>query len=194
MDDPFTAIYAVRSGCIKSYTTDLRGHEHVHGFHLPGELLGFDAAYPEKHHFSALILKAASVCIVPYRDIAALSGKIPALQTQLLALMSREFSRQQMCVEGSDATQRTAIFLLDMKARLRRQYYVDDEFELPMSHENIASYLRFSPETLSRVISKLQRATIIHVDRRHVRLLDVAGLRLAAKGLHLEQKRAPRLI
>lgn len=185
-DDPFTAIYAVNSGCIKSYTTDLQGREHVRDFHLPGELLGFDAAYPERHHFNALVIKAASVCIVPYQDIAALSRQIPGLQTPILALMSRSFSRQQLCVEGSDATQQTAIFLFDLEARLRRGYGADYEFDLPMSHESIANYLRFSPETMSRVMSKLQRAGAIRVNRSHIRLLDVARLNLIAQGARLD--------
>ena len=65
IDDLFTAIYAVNRGCIKSYTTDFQGREHVRGFHLPGELLGFDAAYPERHKFNAVVIRTASVCIIP---------------------------------------------------------------------------------------------------------------------------------
>lgn len=187
-DDRFTAIYAVNSGCIESYTTDLQGREHVRDFHLPGELLGFDAAYPERHHFNAKVIKAASVCIVPYRDIAALSREIPGLQTPILALMSRNFSRQQLCIEGSDATQQIAIFLFDLEARLRWGYSADYEFDLPMSHESIANYLRFSPETMSRGLSKLQQVGAIRVNRRHIRLLDVACLKLIAQGAKPEQK------
>lgn len=184
--DPFTAIYAVNSGCIKSYTTDPQGGEHVRDFHLPGELLGFDAAYPDRHRFNALIIKPASVCIIPYRDIAVLSRQIPGLQTPILALMSRFFSRQQLCVEGSDATQQVAILLFDLEARLRRGYGADDEFDLPMSHESIANYLRISPETMSRVISKLQEAGAITVNRGHIRLLDVACLNRIVQGAQLE--------
>ena len=184
-DDSFTAIYAVNSGCIKSYTTDLQGREHVRDFHLPGELLGFDAAYPERHHFNAVIIKAASVCIIPYRDIAELSRQIPDLQTPILALMSRDFSRQQQCVEGSDATQQIAIFLFDLEARLRRGYGTDYTLELPMSHESIASYLRFSPETMSRGLSKLQELGAIRVNRSHIRLLDIVCLNLIAQGAQL---------
>jgi len=176
VDDPFTALYAVRNGCIKSYTLDLQGHEHVRDFHLPGELLGFDAVYPERHHFNALVLKAASLCVIPYRDIAGLSRQIPGLQTRILALMSRDFARQQKCVEGLDATQQFAIFVFDVEARLQRENDVEYEFDLPMSHESIANYLRFSPETISRVISRLQQAGVIQVDREHVRILDVARL------------------
>jgi CRP/FNR family transcriptional regulator len=190
-DDPFTAIYAVRSGCIKSYTTDREGHELVRDFHLPGELLGFDAVYPERHHFSALLLKTASLCIIPYRDIAELSRQFPGLQTRILALMSRDFARQQLFAEGADATQQIAIFLFDVEARLRRQSPVEYQFDLPMSHENIANYLRFSPETVSRVMSKLQQAGVIHVDREHIRLLDVARMGRIAQGAPLEQRSAP---
>ena len=190
IDDPFTALYAVRSGCIKSYTLDLQGHEHVRDFHLPGELVGFDAVYPERHHFNALILKSASLCIIPYRDIAGLSRQIPGLQTRILALMSKDFARQQKCAEGFDATQQIAIFLFDVEARLRREFEVEPEFELPMSHENIANYLRFSPETISRVISRLQRAGVIHVDRAHVQILDAARLGMIAQGADLNKKSA----
>jgi len=73
-DDPFTAIYAVRSGCIKTYATDLSGHEHVHDFHLPGELLGFDAVYPKRHLFNALILKRPGV----HCFLSGYSGAVPA--------------------------------------------------------------------------------------------------------------------
>lgn len=187
-DDPFTAIYAVQSGCIKSYTTDRQGHEMVRDFHLPGELLGFDAVYPERHHFNALILKAASLCIIPYRDIATLSRQVPGLQTQILALMSHAFSRQQLCAAGFDAMQQIAIFLFDIKRRLRRQSPVEYEFDLPMSHENIAHYLRLSPETVSRIISKLQQAGVIQVTRAHIRFLDVARLERIAEGASLHAK------
>ena len=180
--DRFTAIYAVRSGCIKSYTTDMNGHEQIRDFHLPGELLGFDAVYPERHRFSAMVLKPASVCVVPYTDIAELSGEFPGLQSQILALVSRDFSRQQICVEGFDAKQQVAIFLFDIEGRLRRHYNAGHEFDLPMSHEDIANYLRLSPETVSRRITKLQEAGVIDAHGKHIRILDIAGLGQIAQG------------
>jgi len=183
---PFTASNAVRRGCIKSYTLDLQGNELVRDFHLAGELLGFDAVYPERHHFNALVLKEASLCIIPYRDIAELSRRFPGLQTRILALMSRDFSRQQLCAEGCDAAQQVAIFLFDIAARLRRQMPVEYDFDLPVSRENIANYLRISPETLSRVMSKLQRAGLLSANRTHIRFLDVARLGLIATGAHLK--------
>jgi CRP/FNR family transcriptional regulator len=181
--DPFTAIYAVRSGCIKSYTLDAGGHELVHGFHLRGELLGFDAVYPDRHRCNALILESSSVCVIPYQDIAQLSIKFPSLQSQVLRLMSREFSRQLLFAEGSGATQRIAIFLMDMHARLHQPDLPEYEFRLPMSREDIANYLGITAETLSRLLAKLQKRGLIVADRRDIRLADPIRLDLIAQGI-----------
>lgn len=185
--DPFTAVFAVRTGCVKTYTGDSNGHETVHGFHLPGELLGFDAVHPERHRVNALLIKDTAFCIVAYKDIAELSVDYPGLQNRVLALMSRDFSRQQLLAAGANATQRTAIFFFDLETRLRRHRYADFEFTLPMSREDIASYLQIRPETLSRVMSKLQQSHAIGVNGRRIRLQDIARLGLMAQGVHQDQ-------
>jgi len=41
--DELTSIYAIRSGTIKSYTISETGEEQITSFHLPGDLVGFDA-------------------------------------------------------------------------------------------------------------------------------------------------------
>lgn len=181
-NDPFTAIHAVRSGCIKTYSSDQCGHEYVHGFHLVGELLGFDAVYPETHQFNAQLLEDTLVCTIPYRDIADLGRQLPGLESHLLTLVSREFSHHLMLARGCGATERVTVFLCDIERRLRRTQLSNFEFDLPMSREDIASYSRCSPETLSRILSKLQHSRIIAVDRRHFRFLDVSRLNRIAQG------------
>ena len=81
--DPFTAIYGVRRGCIKSYSVDAGGNELVHGFHLRGEVFGFDAVYPDCHRCNALILESSSLCVIPYRDIARLSAEFQILHDRV---------------------------------------------------------------------------------------------------------------
>jgi len=182
-DDRFTAIYALRSGCIKSFSLDAGGHEIVHAFHFRGELLGFDAVYPDTHRCNALILETSSVCVIPYRDIVNLSADFPRLHRQVLRLMSREFSKQLMYGEGSGAIQRTAAFLLNVYERLSRPGADEIDFRLPMSREDISNYLGVSPETLSRLLAKLSRKGLIDVDRRQIRLKDPLRLNLIAEGV-----------
>ena len=181
--DPFTAIYALRSGCIKSYSIDAGGHELVHGFHLRGEVLGFDAVYPDRHRCNALVLETSSLCVIPYRDIARLSIEFQSLHDQVLRLMGREFSRQLTFAEGFGATQRIAKFLLDMRTRLHRAGASEYEFTLPMSREDISNYLGITAETLSRLFAKLQKNGLIAVDRRHIFLADPIRLDLIAQGI-----------
>ena len=188
--DRFTAIYAVRSGCIKSYSIDAGGNELVHGFHLRGELLGFDAVDPDRHRCNAVILESSSVCVISYRDIVRLSVEFHSLHSQVLRLMSRAFSKQLVLGEGSDATQQVAAFLLDIYTRLHQPGSAEYAFRLPMSREDISYYLGISPETLSRLIAKLQRKGLINVNRRHIRLADPIRLDLIAQGIHLRQKSA----
>ena len=182
--DQFTAIYAVRTGCIKSYRLDAGGHERVLGFHVRGELLGFDAVHPDHHRCNALVLEPGSVCVIPYQDIVRLSLEFHSLQTQVMRLMSREFSKQLMFAEGSVALQRIAVFLMDMQTRLHQPGAAQDEFKLPMSREDISNYLGITAETLSRLIVKLQKKGLIYANRRYIRLLDRVGLDQISQGIN----------
>lgn len=181
--DQFTAIYAVRTGCIKSYSLDAGGHELVHGFHLRGELLGFDAVYPDRHRCNAEILERSFVCVVPFHDIDRLSADIKSLHGQIWQLMSRAFADQLMHGEGVNASQRIAAFLIDIHSRLCNSNTAEYIFRLPMPREDIASYLGISPETLSRLLAKFRQQRLIDVDRRRIRLVDSKRLHLTAQGV-----------
>ncbi len=45
-----------------------------------------------------------------------------------------------------------------------------------MSRQDIANYLRLAPETVSRILARFQKDGLVKADRRHVALLDPAGL------------------
>lgn len=181
--DRFTAIYALRSGSAKTFTLDAGGRELVHGFHLPGELLGFDAVWPDHHRCNAIVLESCFACAVAYADIERFGKDFPGLENHVMKLMSREFARQLTYGEGFDASQRLAAFLLNIRGRLHRQRNIGYEFVLPMSREDIASYIGITPETLSRLIAKFRRRQLIDARRRYIRLLDPQRLDLIAQGV-----------
>ena len=59
--DTLTSIYAIRSGTIKSYTISETGEEQITSFHLPGDLVGFDAIMNMTHPSFAQALETAMV-------------------------------------------------------------------------------------------------------------------------------------
>jgi CRP/FNR family transcriptional regulator len=64
-----------------------------------------------------------------------------------------------------------------------RRGYSQSDFHLRMTREEIGSYLGLKLETVSRLFSQFQAQSLIDVQQKHVRILDIAGLEqvLAAK-------------
>ena len=50
-----------------------------------------------------------------------------------------------------------------------------------MSRRDIASYLRLATETVSRVLARFQKAGVVKVDRKQVRISDMDELRAIAR-------------
>ena len=177
--DPFRSIFALQSGTCKSYVVDNEGREHILSFHFGGEIMGLDAIYLGRHPSSCVALSASRVCILPYTTLCSLARQIPALQMQLLQLCSREILCNSALVGDFSAEERLATFLVMAAARQRDPQSTD--LDLAMTRQDIANYLRLAPETLSRILARLQKSGLVSADRKHITLLDVDGLtKLAA--------------
>lgn len=174
--DNFQAIYAVRSGCFKTYMNDDTGREQVMGFHLPGELMGLGAIYPDYYPLNAVALDTATVCRFPYSDLVDLAAQVPSLQHQLLRLMSKDIAGSQALSGDFTAEERLAAFLMSLSRRLQLRGYSALEFILAMTRRDIANYLRLATETVSRTLAQFQEDGLIAVSRRELRILDPVRL------------------
>lgn len=191
LGDPFQSLYALRSGSLKSFTTDQHGEEQVIGFHLPGELLGLDAISSDTHTSSTQALETTSVCEIPFNRLEELSRKIPGLQHHLFSLMSQEL-KEEHChlavlahtpVEG-----RLANFLFQLSERFRQRGYSATDFNLSMSRNDIANMLGMAVETISRLLGQFQEQGLLRVERKHVQILDLARLQALANRCRSERK------
>lgn len=93
--DELKSLYAIRSGTIKSYTITEEGDEQITGFHLAGDLVGFDAIINTEHPSFAQALETSMVCEIPFETLDDLSGKMPNLRQQMMRLMSGEIKGDQ---------------------------------------------------------------------------------------------------
>ena len=177
--EPFDAVYAVRSGFFKSRVTYEDGRDQVTGFSMAGEILGMDGISQGSHNCDAVALEDSEVGSIPYAHLEDLSREINGLQRHFHKVMSREIVRESgvmMLLGVMRAEERIAAFLLNLSQRLSARGYSPMEFHLRMTREEIGSYLGLKLETVSRAFSKFQADSLIEVDQKHVRILDIAGL------------------
>jgi CRP/FNR family transcriptional regulator len=177
--DALYNLYVVRAGCIRTTHPASDGDEQVIGFHLPGELLGLDAISDGHHHCDAVALERTSVCSVPFDQLEDVASHVPGLQHQMLRIISQELvqDHQHLVALGRrTARERLALFLHSLSQRLYAAGYSGEDFRLPMSRDDIASYLGLALETVSRLLGRLSDEGVIAVERRRVRVLDAAML------------------
>lgn len=170
--DPLRVLYAVRGGFFKTYVVEQNGREQVLGFHLPGELIGLDAIWPQKHQCNAVALNTASVCELPFAQITELSRQLPGLQHSMLRLLSRELALSHALAGDFTAEERIAGFLVSLSSRMKMRGYSETHLTLAMSRRDLANYLRLATETVSRVFSRFEKEELLSVDRREVTLRD----------------------
>jgi len=174
-----SALFVARSGSFKTVAMNEDGDEQIIGFHLPGEIIGLDGLGSGLHRCDAEALETAELCEIPMNDLERVALQIPELQHQMLRVIGRSMDRDQDHLEmlgRRHASERVLLFVHGLSERLRmlgRQY---DAFTLPMSREEIASYLGLVIETVSRSFTRLQEDGIISIRGRQLRILDLHKL------------------
>jgi CRP/FNR family transcriptional regulator len=174
------ALYAVRSGSFKSYLVDDQGVEQITAFHLPGDVIGFDAIANKSHRTISQALETSMVCEIPYTTLEDLAAKMPSLRNQITRLMSNEISEDQamfMLLNKKSADERIASFILTLSQRFGERNLSRTSFRLTMTRGEIGNYLGLTVETVSRIFSKFQKANLISVDGKLIEIIDMDGLK-----------------
>lgn len=177
--DPFTGLYAIRSGSFKSAVIASDGDTQVTHFALPGELLGLDAYSRCSHPSYAEALEDSCVCVLPFAQLETLAQDIPELQRHIYGIFSDELRSENeilMLLGKRSAETRLAALLINISSRHARRGYSSSRVLLSMPRTDIANYLGLTAETVSRLFSRFQKQALIEVSGREVRILNLIGL------------------
>ena len=173
------SLYAIRSGTFKTFTIDENGEEQITGFHLPGDLLGFDAIATDEHPSFAQAMETAMVCEIPFDNLDKLSNTMPKLRKQILRMMSGEIKTDQemlMLLNHKNAEQRLASFILSLSNRFHNRGLSATEFRLTMTRSEIGNFIGLTVETISRLLNRFQKNGLISVSGKLISILDIDGL------------------
>lgn len=183
--DPFHNVYLVRSGSIKTFTTNEQGLEKITGFYFATEIFGFSGMGEGSYPVSAQALESTLCSEIPFNQLEELSQKIPGLSHQIMLMMSRKIREDQqmkLLLSRLNSDSRIAAFLLNISAHFRDRGFSATRFRLSMSRNEIGDYLGLAVETVSRSFTRLQKHGLVRVDGRETEIVDFTELCALAGG------------
>ncbi|MDC8831106.1 fumarate/nitrate reduction transcriptional regulator Fnr [Alteromonas gilva] len=173
--DSFRSLYAVRAGSFKSFVTSKDGEEQIIGFHFPGDIIGFDALRENTHQSYTQALETAMVCELPYETLDQMSVQLPKLRHQIMSFMSAEIKHDHdlmMLLNKRTAEERLIYFLAHLSKRFEERGFSPKQFNLSMTRNEIGNYLGLTVETISRLLTRFQKESIIEVNGKLITIID----------------------
>jgi len=167
--------FKVLTGVVRTCKFLDDGRRQIEAFHAAGDLFGFEAG-------AEYTMSAEAVCdctVVSYRrrsfDTQAAGDE--RVWPQMFAAMMRNLARAQvhtLLLGRRTALEKVASFLIDWADRASGGRIA----ALPMTRQDIADYLGLTIETVSRMLSQLERQDLIELSSaRQIKLKNPLALR-----------------
>lgn len=174
-------LYILRSGVLKSYTIKKNGDEFVMGFYFPTDLFGWEATDAAQRSISIVALDESNVCMIPTEKLFFLTQENPALGERLLTMINRRIQQDNIALLRTTAPQRVATFLLQLSFRYQMLGFSKYDLQLPMTHQDIANYLRITAGTISRILHQWENRQWIVMENHVIRLVNMPCLQMVAE-------------
>ncbi len=166
---PRKFVYKVKSGVVRTFTLLGDGRRQIDAFHFPGDVFGLELG--DDYSLSAEAVASTQLLVFQRSLIDRAAESNCAMAQELLSLTGRtlERTRAQVVLNRRSAIERLASFLLSLGSRVGTETSVD----LPMSRYDIADYLGLTIETVSRMLTELERIdAIVLSTTRHIVFRD----------------------
>lgn len=176
--DEDSACATLVRGALKVATLDEDGTERILALVHPAGFVG-ELFTPFAHH-DVVALTDSELCVFARSDMGRAVEQHPRLAQALLRRSQEDLhqSRELLALSGRSAAARVGTLLLGLaEAASDSPCHAAQEFELPLSRGEMAGMLGMTIETVSRTITRLERAGAIRrKGARGIEMLDPARL------------------
>jgi len=151
-------VFKVISGAVRTVLLMEDGRRQIVSIYLPGDVFGL--AVRGHHSFAAEAITDCVVTVIRRDRLTGERARDSGLAESLFDITVEELARAQdrfTTLGRRTAIERVAWFLLDMLERLG----AGDMIELPMCRQDIGDFLGLTIETVSRMMSELERRGMI---------------------------------
>jgi len=174
--DKGNGFYLVAEGMVKVFKVSPSGKEQILHVFGPGEPFGEVPVFSGKRFpANAETIRKSRLLFFPRTAFLDLITAHPSLALNMLAVLSmrlRQFTNQVENLSLKEVPARLAAYLLYLSTEQER----DDFVTLHISKGQLASLLGTIPETLSRILSRMNKQGLIETKDRTIRLMNREGL------------------
>ena len=177
--DPIHSLYTVRVGFIKVEYSLPNGHHQVNHFATNGDLIGADGIANGKHQLDAIALTDGELCSLNFNRIQTLTKDNPNIQKAIECAMSREINNTQehlFSLGSHTVEQKLAFFIIHLHNKLGTLHSTLKCIRLPMSRDDLKSYLGVTTESLSRAFTNLEKKGYFRVKNKDIAEIDFKKL------------------
>jgi len=184
--EPCSGLHIIAQGKVRIFKTSVGGREHVLALNGPGETVAelpvFDGGpYPA----SAMAVEDTEIAFISRRDFHAYCLEHPEVALKVLSVVGGRLRRLVGIIEELSFTtirQRLISALLKLAQTEGKKTERGIEFQLPATHQELASQLGTVRELISRNLMRLQAEGLLEVDARQIVVKDMKGLSALIEG------------
>jgi len=180
--DAGNGFYVIIDGKVKIFKLSFDGKEQILHILGPGEPFAEVAVFTgSTYPANAIALEKSRLFFFPRKAFVELIAKQPALAMNMLATLSlrlKQFAHMIEALSLKEVPGRLAAYILVD----RKQNSTGQSIKLAVSKTQLASLLGTIPETLSRILAKMNKQGLIEIDGSTITIIDREGLAALAEG------------
>lgn len=184
--DDGNGFYITQKGSVKIFKLSVDGKEQILHIYGPGEPFGEVAVFSSiPFPANAVTLKNSDILFIDGEKFTDLLTRNPKISLRLLGILSlrlKQFTVQVENLSLKEVPGRLAEHLIWLSSDQNNA----DEVTLEISKGQLASLLGTIPETLSRILSKMNQKSVIEVHGKRIKILNTEKLYNLSKTGRLE--------
>jgi CRP/FNR family transcriptional regulator len=171
-----TGFYVVVSGRVKIFKLSIEGREQILHLFGPGEPFGEVAVFTGKPFpANAESMDKSRILFFPRESFVDLIKTNPSIALSMLAILSMRLRRFTFLIDDlslKEVPGRLAAYLLYLSKEERGA----EDLILDITKGQLASLLGTIPETLSRILNRMNKQGLIETAAKHIKIKDRQGL------------------
>jgi CRP/FNR family cyclic AMP-dependent transcriptional regulator len=175
------AVFFIQDGLVKTYKTDENGHEQIVSFLKTGDMFphtGFFNQHPYPATAEAIV--DTMLLAIPVRSFEQLMINTPNISIKVMRAMSEKIIELQVKLQGltgQDVQDRGLSFLLKLAENYGMHKNNKVHIDVPMTHQEFASAIGTTRETVNRLINQLRKEKLLETSRNGFIILNYEALK-----------------